>query len=219
MHLSVSNDRLVGVALIVLGVLFLLPLRFSIGDWWPLILVFVGLGSISRSSITGGLIVTAVGVVFLLNNLNMWDISLGMLWPAALVAIGVSILFGSARARVAGGTGDAPPAGNDLYISSLFSGANRRIDSQNFTGGSISTTFGGAEVDLRGSAIAGDAATINVNATFGGVKLQVPHDWAVDVRVAATFGGVETKRPEPADPKATLTVTGSCLFGGIEITS
>jgi prolyl-tRNA editing enzyme YbaK/EbsC (Cys-tRNA(Pro) deacylase) len=33
------------------------------------------------------------------------------------------------------------------------------------------------------------------------------------------FGGVEKKRSEPADPKAILTITGSCLFGGIEITS
>ena len=123
------------------------------------------------------------------------------------------------RSRPAGGTGDAPLAGNDLYISSLFAGATRRIDSRNFTGGNISTTFGGAEVDLRGSAIDGGAATINVNATFGGVKLQVPPDWAVDVRAAATFGAVETKRPPPPDPTATLTITGSCLFGGIEITS
>ena len=202
-----------------MGVLFLLPLNVSIGDWWPLILVFVGLGSVSRGSVTGGLIVAAIGVVFLLNNLDVWDISLGRLWPVALIAIGVSILFGASRSRTAGGTEEAPPAGNDLYVSSLFSGTNRRVDSKSFTGGNVSTTFGGAEIDLRGSVIEGDAATVNVNATFGGVKLQVPPDWAVDVRVNATFGGVETKRPEPAEPTATLTVTGSCLFGGIEITS
>ena len=54
---------------------------------------------------------------------------------------------------------------------------------------------------------------------FGGVDIRVPDDWAVNVQVSATFGGTETKRPEPADPKATLTITGSCLFGGVSIKS
>ena len=222
MYSATSNNRLVGLVLIVLGVLFLLPLvsgfEFSFGDWWPLFLIFIGFGSISRGSRTGGLIVVAVGAVFLLNNLGVWNIDLWMRWPVALIAIGVSILFGHSRSRSVG-AGEAPAAGDELNVSSFFSGSNRSIASQQFRGGSVSTTFGGAEIDLRGAAIAGDAATININATFGGVELHIPHDWAVDVRVSATFGGVETKRTEPADPRATLTVTGSCLFGGIEITS
>ena len=223
MQFGTSNNMSVGLAFIVLGVLFLLPLvsgfEFPFSKWWPLLLLFVGLGSLSKGSTTGGLIVIAVGAVFLLNNLDIWNINLWVLWPLALIAIGVGILFGHSPFRSAGDAGGSPPAGDDLSISSLFSGSNRRIDSRQFNGGNVSVTFGGAEIDLRSAAIAGDAATINVNATFGGVKLQVPPDWAVDVRAAATFGAVETKRPAPPDPTATLTITGSCLFGGIEITS
>ena len=216
-----SNNRFVGVAFIVLGVLFLLPLvtgfEFSLSKWWPLFLILIGVGSISKGSRTGGLIVIAVGVVFLLSNLDILSVSFWLLWPVALIAIGVAILRGHSRSRNA--AGDAPAAGDDLNVSALFSGSNQRIDSQRFNGGNVSVTFGGAEIDLRGAAIDGDAATINVNAVFGGVKLQVPPDWAVNVRADSTFGGVEKKRPDPAEPKATLTVTGSCLFGGIEITS
>ena len=216
-----SNNRFVGVAFIVLGVLFLLPLvtgfEFSLSKWWPLFLILIGVGSISKGSRTGGLIVIAVGVVFLLSNLDILSVSFWLLWPVALIAIGVAILRGQSRSRNA--AGDAPAAGDDLNVSALFSGSNQRIDSQRFNGGNVSVTFGGAEIDLRGAAIDGDAATINVNAVFGGVKLQVPPDWAVNVRADSTFGGVEKKRPDPAEPKATLTVTGSCLFGGIEITS
>ena len=218
-----SNNRWVGLAFIVLGVLFLLPLvsgfEFSFNKWWPLFLIFIGLSSISKGSKTGGLIVIAVGAVLLLNSLEIWNINLWVLWPVVLIAIGVSILFGRSRSRSAGGTGYAPPAGDDLNLSSLFSGSNHRIDNQRFTGGNVSATFGGAEIDLRGATMAGNAATINVNTVFGGVKFQIPADWAVDVRVSATFGGADTKRPLPADPKSTLTITGSCLFGGIEITS
>ena len=220
---SSSNNRIVGLSFIVLGVLFLLPLvsgfEFSFGDWWPLFLILIGFGSISKGSMKGGVIVIAIGVVFLLSNLDILDVSFWLLWPFALIAVGVAILFGQSRARAAVEASDAPPAGDDLAVSAVFSGNNQRIDSQRFNGGNVSVTFGGAEIDLRGAAIDGDAATINVNAVFGGVKLQVPPDWAVEVRADSTFGGVEKKRPDPAEPKATLTVTGSCLFGGIEITS
>ena len=184
-------------------------------------LILVGLGSLAKGSTKGGGIVIAIGVVFLLNSLGILDVTFWLLWPLALIAVGVGILFSHSRSRslAASAANDAPPAGDDLDVSAIFSGSDQRIDSQRFNGGNVSVTFGGAEIDLRGAAIDGDAATINVNAVFGGVKLQVPPDWAVHVRADSTFGGVEKKRPDPAEPKATLTVTGSCLFGGIEITS
>lgn len=218
---SSSNNKLVGIGFIVLGVLFLLGLvtdfDFSLGKWWPLFLILIGVGSLTKGSTKGGVIVIAIGVVFLLNSLDVLDVSFWLLWPIALIAVGVAILFGHSRSRRS--ANDAPPAGDDLAVSALFSGSEQRIDSQRFNGGNVSVTFGGAEIDLRGAAMEGNAATINVNAVFGGVKLQVPPDWAVEVRADSTFGGVEKKRPDPAEPKATLTVTGSCLFGGIEITS
>ena len=52
-----------------------------------------------------------------------------------------------------------------------------------------------------------------------GAAIRVPPDWAVDVRSSAAFGSIESKRAEPSDPRARLTVTGSCLFGGILIVS
>ena len=216
-----SNNRIVGFGFIALGVLFLLPLvsgfEFSFSDWWPLFLILMGFGSLSKGSTKGGLIVIAIGVVFLLSNLDILSISFWLLWPVALIAVGVAILFGHSRSRRS--ANDAAPAGDDLAVAALFSGSEQRIDNQRFNGGNVSVTFGGAEIDLRSAAMDGDAATINVNAVFGGVKFQVPTDWAVHVRADSTFGGVEKKRPDPADPKATLTITGSCLFGGIEITS
>ncbi len=221
MYSASSNNRIVGFGFIALGVLFLLPLvsgfEFSFSDWWPLFLILMGFGSLSKGSTKGGLIAIAIGVVFLLSNLNILSISFWLLWPVALIAIGLAILFGHSRSRQA--ANDAAPAGDDLAVTALFSGSEQRIDSQRFNGGNVSVTFGGAEIDLRGAAMDGDAATINVNAVFGGVKLQVPTDWAIHVRADSTFGGVEKKRPDPAEPKATLTITGSCLFGGIEITS
>ncbi len=222
MHTAPANSRFVGIALIALGFLFLLPLvtgfEFPLSKWWPLFLLFAGAGSLSKGSRTGGLIVIAMSLVLLLNNLDILKVNVWLLWPVALILTGAGILFGHSRWRT-GGAGDAPDAGGDLNMACFFSGANRRIDNQRFDGGRVSVTCGGAEIDLRGAALANVAATINVNALFGGIELYVPADWAVDVRASATFGGIETPRAWPAEPKATLTITGSCLFGGIEIKS
>ena len=223
MQSASSFNKMAGLALIVLGVLFLLPLvtdfNFSIGVWWPLFLLAFGAYLLSQGLPWQGLTASGVAVVFLLNNLNVLNFNVWALWPLALIGVGAAILFSHTRSHSHAAAGAAPAPGDDLNVSCLFSGSNQSVASQQFTGGSVSATFGGAEIDLRGAALAGGAAAINVNATFGGVEIHVPPDWAVDVRASAMFGGVESKRAEPADPKATLTITGSCLFGGIEITS
>ena len=220
-----SSSKLVGIGFVAFGVLLLLAavtdFSFSFGDWWPLILVLVGLGSLSKGSRTGGSILLGLGVLFLLRNLGVLEVNLWVLWPVVLIVIGLSILFGGRRRKSkSGGFTGAPPApGDDLSIESTFGNENLRVDNKEFRGGSVSATFAGVEIDLRGAAIAGEAATLHVTAVFGGVKLAVPDDWAVDVRVSTTLGGVDTKRAAPSREAATLILTGSLTFAGIEITS
>ena len=43
--------------------------------------------------------------------------------------------------------------GNRLMESVIFSGAQRRVESQNFEGGKVEAVFGGIELDLSGAAI------------------------------------------------------------------
>ena len=54
---------------------------------------------------------------------------------------------------------------------------------------------------------------------FGSLRLRVPDDWAVDVQTTNLFGNFETKRAQPSDPKARLTILASSTFGSIELTS
>ena len=83
--------------------------------------------------------------------------------------------------------------------------------------GKVSATFGSAEIDLRGAALAGGGATLHVEAVFGSAELLAPADWAVNVQASELFGSVEVKRQEPALPAGTLTLTGSCTFGSITV--
>ena len=191
-----ANNRFLGIALILLGVLFLLPLvsnvEVPLGQWWPLFLMIVGLASASSGNRRGGPVVIAIAAAFLVYNLSILRFDVSSLWPVALIAIGAAIIFGYWRF----GAGRVHETGTKFNVTSLFSGSNQSAASERFRGG-----------------------TVNANALFGRINLRVPPDWAVDVHSSAAFGSIESKRAEPSDPRARLTVTGSCLFGGILITS
>ena len=214
-----NNQRIAGLALIALGAIFLLSnvtgIGFSLGQWWPLFPIAAGLLSLTGGNWKGGLIVVAIFSVFLANNLSIIDIDYSFLWPVALIAIGAMIFLG----RWGPGGGRVADAGEEIKVISIFSESNQSATGKGFRGGSVSTTFGSAEVDLRSAKVAEGEATINASVLFGSINLRVPPDWAVDIRSSVYFGGIESKRSEPSDPKARLVITGSCWFGGIEVTS
>ncbi len=106
-----------------------------------------------------------------------------------------------------------------IKVISLFGGSENQIASQQFRGGRVYAVFGSIDIDLRRATIADEGATINIISSFGSVKLIVPEDWAVNAQTRAVFGGVASKRVAPTSPVGQLTLTGLCLFGGVEIRS
>lgn len=51
-----------------------------------------------RPDVTGiaaGLLFVALGAVFLLDRLDVWDVRLDVVWPAALVGVGALIVLGA----------------------------------------------------------------------------------------------------------------------------
>ena len=214
-----AQNRFAGIVLILLGVWFLLPLvsdvELPIREWWPLFLVGIGLASALAGNVRGGLVLIAVGAAFLLFYLDILGPDVASFWPVALIAVGVAMIFGHRRTGSAG----APTAADEINVASLFSESSQTATSDRFRGGHVSATFGTAELDLRNAVAADGEATMNASVLFGSIRLRVPPDWAVDVRSSATFGSIESKRTEPPEPRATLTVAGSCLFGDILITS
>lgn len=169
--------------------------------------------------VSAGLIVA--GVILLLGTLNVLDVSIGILWPVLLLILGAFILFGggrrrSRRSRPQNATGAAGTS--DLNISAFFAGSEQRISDQSLRSGQVSAIFGSAEVDLRGTTLEGDAASIEATALFGSLRLRVPNDWAVDVQTTNMFGSFESKRVQPTDPKARLSILATSTFGSIELT-
>ena len=110
-------------------------------------------------------------------------------------------------------------AGSRVSVTGILGGSQTQVSNQDVRGGQVFFLFGGGDIDLCSAALADGEATIRIVALFGGVRLFVPEDWGVNVKTGAVIGGINSKRTAPADPTAQLTLTGFCLFGGVEIVS
>jgi len=222
---SDTMSRLViGVSLIAAGVLFTLD-NFgviAIGDlwmFWPLVLVAVGLAKLASRSFMTGTILIAVGTLFFLRTFGLFHFRLSYLLPLIFVFIGLRIIFAQ-RPGARSWDASANPGGT-LNEWAVFGGGERRIISPNFQGGQANAVFGGFNLDLRDSKMAGDRAVIDVFCFCGGGELRVPEDWNVILKVVPIFGGTDDKSrhvlSEPARARKDLLVTGFILFGGLGI--
>lgn len=112
------------------------------------------------------------------------------------------------------------PAADEVDLVATFAPLEFHSESGRFRGGTVTTWFGGGEVDLADATLDPGGATLRVNALFGGGNLVVPDDWNVETKVVG-IGGIGDGRPKvDRDPAApTLHVEGTALFGGWGISS
>jgi len=205
--------------------------------FWPMILIAVGLMNVwCRSGRIFGVILIVAGAMLQLNELNIVHFGWAQIWPVALISVGVLVMWSSleARRRLAGGqvSLDGNPGSEAVGDSrdvldevAIFSGVERRIVTHNFRGGSVNAIFGGVELDLSHAQMVEPQVELEINAIFGGVELRIPEQWRIVSRQQAIFGGYDDKTgtsvlPEPPDtPKKVLVLTGSVVFGGVEVKS
>jgi predicted membrane protein len=204
--------------------------------FWPMILVAIGLMNIAcRSGRFFGVILVIVGAMLQLSELGYAHFGWNQIWPVALISVGLLVMWSSLEARkrlsnnppavddpVAQSSGDARGLLNEVAI---FGGVDRRVVTNDFRGGAINAIFGGVELDLSHAEMIQPQAELEVNAIFGGVELRVPDEWRVVSRNQAIFGGYDDKTrasdlpDNPDAPRKTLLLTGSVIFGGVEIKS
>jgi predicted membrane protein len=227
---------LAGVILAGIGVLLLLQnlgIIFvdDLWDYWPVILIVVGVSRAASAWDFGGriwgAIVAFIGAVFLVRNLGLIHSSVwGFFWPVILIAVGLALLartldrnhawdlWGhkpdvspSAGISSSGPTPGAESVGanfrNSFKEDHVFGGGKRRVDSPDFEGGEANVIFGGLEIDLRKADTKKDEVYIEANAIFGGIEIRVPETWDVIVRGTGIFGGYgdETNHMPAGDAK------------------
>ncbi len=179
---------------------------------WPLILVVIGSSIWLSGKNSAGLIISAIGLFFLVNTLfdvNIWN----LFFPILLITLGFLILFkGSVKST-------ADKSSEDFVsINSIFSGSEKKVVSKSFEGANIFVLFGGSDIDLRKTKLHKDGARIEATVVFGGSTIFVPEDVQVVSEGSALFGGWENKAESSTTQNApVLRISGTAIFGGVEI--
>lgn len=244
-----NNKILIGLLLIAGGVLLFINKTDNtiLPNWmftWPILVILIGFIIGIQHNFRNFFWIILVGWgAYSLLDMQMPELHLkNYTAPIILVFIGLFFLFRRSRAskkiwhedrwnkkwndfdvEVKPLTGEIAQTENGEYIdiTMIFSGSKKVVLSKNFKGGDITCFMGGTEVDLMQADIQ-DRAVIDATAVFGGIKLIVPSNWEVKLENTAAFGSVEDKRRvknSAGDSIKQLIITGTAVFGGIEITN
>jgi predicted membrane protein len=218
---------LLGAGLVLFGFALLagnlgwFDMRRIVWSFWPTILIVAGAALLAKRRSRQSL----WGFVFIFWGLWIYADQLGWIrvnfWaffgPTLLVLIGGTLVW---RA-VAPATGsNVRQVASDSYIRTyaLLSGSEVRPQSLTFKGAEATAVMGGVKLDLTGSQLEGDTATIDVFALMGGIEIYVPRDWEVVNDVTSVLGAcVDKRRPSATSNGKRVVVSGMALLGGIEI--
>ncbi|HTQ62181.1 MAG TPA: DUF5668 domain-containing protein [Candidatus Solibacter sp.] len=233
----------VGVALL-LDHMGILPFG-SVYRFWPLLLVLAGVMNLANQSGRAfGFILIVAGILLQLSKLGLMRLTFADFWPLAIIAVGLLLIWGSLETRgvlrsrrkskfdwtqpnaAAAFRQQVIDASTDTESSmnavAIFGACERRFTGQHFQNGKLTSIFGGIELDFRDADI-DDEAVLEISCVFGGVELRIPETWYVNSRSLPVFGGFEdkTRQARTDNPstgkRKTLIITGTVVFGGVEI--
>lgn len=223
-----SANVWLALGLILVGILFLLDNLdlFDLGDlwvFWPVIFIGVGMLRLKSSNYrdrTSASFFIGCGLLLLLLNLDIleWG-TIWQFWPVILILVGLSIIY--RRSRADSDNEGETSSENRIDVVAIFGGNEKKIASDNFKGGNITTICGGAKLDFEAAKLSKGKNVIDLFTVCGGVEMYVPNDWNVEIKGLPLFGGFEdSRRKVPSETTAsdkTLTIKGLVIFGGLHI--
>lgn len=241
---NTATQMLIGAAVILAGFLFLIDnlgwidLEMHV-HFWPFVLMVVGASILAQAPRRGsgaafaGIFMMLFGAVSLLKGLGLIYISWKVIFPVGLIGLGVVMVL-RARRRNAASTVDAmadidnPDRTSFLNVSegetgervldltAVLGGFQRKVTTQDFRGGDLTSIMGGVDLDMRTASLNG-SAVLNVFALMGGISIKVPTDWTVELEGTPILGGFDEKTMQPKDASKRLLVRGTAIMGGVEI--
>lgn len=196
-------------------------------EWWPLILVLIGIISILTpgGSWGGGIFLIFLGILFLLHSHGIYDIE-DLVWPALLIMIGIMVWPRKKRAskipdsnQTSGsGTFHATNADHVFNINTLFNSQKEIIRDDQLAGGHGTAVLGNLELDLRQSSPK-SGAYLEFTAVFGNITLLVPADWNIIKHGGPVLGKVNDHRNAPIgmNDEKKVTMELNAIFGSIDV--
>ncbi len=215
----------IGVGVILLAENLGADIHINVWEWWPLILIFIGLGHFLRpepqKQIFTALILIGLGLVFLSNTLDIFYFNIGDLWPVILIIIGLAMIRNHSWK-----SSKEPLSQDALNFSMVMGGGEYRFSSKKFKGGKVTAFLGGGTLDLTEAEMEAGEVEIDIFTMMGGLEIRIPKHWQLNVQATPLMGGVEDKTytrqsdgsglDSPHSGKK-LTITGTIIMGGLEV--
>jgi transcriptional regulator with XRE-family HTH domain len=223
------------VLMILLGLAFLMQKVgiVSIGIWgivWPAVIIGFGVSWMIKRFSIFSLAVAGLGLYFLLFNLKVTEYSLswGVIWPGLLVLLGLTILYealvphkrkwcgvnfkGDKQARI-----DYTEENGFVRYDCAFAQENRRVATEDFSGGNVDLSFGKSELDLTNVKRVGKDAKLNIDVSFGTFDLILPKTIRVYLKSDKAFSSIQMNGEANSNATETLIVDGDVSFGSMNV--
>lgn len=213
----------IGVVL-CLNVLGLTSIDLFFDGWWTFIIIIPALiNVVMHPTKLWPYVWTIIGFVFFLmaRGTIQWDILFKMIFPVALVAIGVTLICSNfIDKKIENKMKEEAKNGANVTSggkSVNFGEKNINFGKIEFKGDSIDCNFGYMryfmqEIELKENQI------LKIDVAFGKVDVYVPKNVNVAVLENVSFGSINNRSMNGVkEDKPTLTINASCSFGGINI--
>ncbi|MEN8154819.1 MAG: DUF5668 domain-containing protein [Acidobacteriota bacterium] len=227
---------IVGILIIAAGVILLMgtlgyDIDFNIWDFWPVILIAIGLKKIVSPQQSGemlwGFFLLALGVLFQLSKLDYIDFYFQDIWPFILIFIGFQIIRSGTltdkgrhnrhfKEEKSDENKEYSP-GSSINISAILGGGEYNFSNKKLKGGKISAIMGGCEIDLRNGDFEGETLFLDTFALMGGIEIRVPQKWEVIMEGTPILGAMENKTSTLNGTKKKLIIKGMAIMGAVEV--
>ena len=232
---SQSLQLVYGVAITLVGAALTLA-SFGLTDtgavlrFWPAALVVAGGVGVARAIDGPGRVWSwfwvLIGTWLLArttgrSQVNFWD----LVWPMALVGLGVKLWIDAMRRPETTPTSRAPLGSSASHLTSILAGSTRVVQEPVFPGASMTTVLGNCTLDLHHSGPpAGGEAVIEVFALLGAHDIIVPEGWTVVSEVTSVGANVDDQRSSfagrtviPVDTRPRVIIRGVLILSGMTI--
>jgi len=224
--------------LILIGVLLLMPhfgydWNLDFWDFWPVILIIIGISSISgekgKSRPMDGILWIIFGLLFLGSSLGFYHFHFHMIWPLLLIAAGALLLSQHVRRSKVEHAHEAEgnsTGGDALQAFWMLGGSRNRVDTKRFRGGNAAAFLSTGTVDLKNADFE-DEVVIDTLSFLGKIIILVPDHWEISMQGMSLLGSMKDKTSEsvsirpkskPAGSKR-LVIKGLAFLGDVEVSN